>query len=108
MTRTEIREHVKSAVHEFPDGGSLTDIHNKVRRLLTRLQLRTLLGNMYAKSEISRERVIYKGKKITHYYPFNGKSPVVRKQQVKQQNTGRILSMKDFRTGGAYNPQLQA
>jgi hypothetical protein len=107
MIRIETREQVKSMVGEYPDGISLTQLHNKVQRIVTRLQLRTMLGTLYTNGEISRERVKTLNRKETKYYPFNGMPPVRRKRKPKTENDGKILTMKDFMLGGNYQAYIE-
>lgn len=102
MKKTEIRQHVKSLVLEYPEGVSLTHLHLKLHRIVTRLQLRTLLGSLYNRSEISRERVDALNRRETRYYPFNGQGPVRRKRRPAKENEGDMLSMDDFMPGKKY------
>jgi len=106
MIRIETREHVKSIVNGYPDGISLTRLHNKVHRMITRLQLRTVLTALYRKGEISRERVTELNRRETRYYPFNGTEPVKRKVNRIKKRSGRMLSMKDFMPGKKYRAYL--
>lgn len=106
MKKTEIRQQVKSLVMEYPEGISLTYLHNKVHRMVTRLQLRTLLGSLYSRQEISRERVTVHNRRETKYYPFNGLAPVRRKRRPAKENEGDMLSMEDFMPGKKYAPYI--
>jgi hypothetical protein len=102
MIGKETRNQVKSMVNDYSEGISLNHLHNKFHRKVTRLQLRTLLGAMYMRSEISRERMITYNKRETKYFPFNGKSPVKRKMNRAKDGDSKMLSMKDFMPGKKY------
>jgi hypothetical protein len=106
LRKTEIRELVKSLVYEYPDGISLTHLHHKVHREVTRLQLRTLLGALYAKGQITRERVTEFNRRETKYYPFNGQPPVKRAKNKARESDSKMLSMKDFMPGKRYRAYL--
>ena len=106
MKKIEIRELVKNMVYDYPEGASLTQLHHKVHRLVTRLQLRTLLGSLYLNSEITRERVSVHNRRETRYYPFNGKPPVTRPKGKPKESEGKLLSMKDFMPGKKYRAYL--
>jgi hypothetical protein len=106
MIRIETREYVKTLVNESPEGISLTRLHNKVQRMITRLQLRTALGTLYAKGEISRERVTEFNRRETKYYPFNGQAPVKRAKKAKKESDWGMLSMKDFMPGKKYRAYI--
>jgi hypothetical protein len=107
MIRIETREHVKYIVNEYTDGISLSALHGKMHRKITRLQLRTLLGKLYAKKEISRERVIALNRRETKYFPFNGSEPVTRKKKAVVENNNKMLSMKDFMAGKKYQAYIE-
>lgn len=107
MIRIETRDQVKCLVAEHPEGISLTELHCKVQRMLTRLQLRTLLGTLYTKGEISRLRVSVLNRRETKYYPYNGMPPVTRKRKQKKENNSDMLSMKDFMPGEKYQPYIE-
>lgn len=108
MIRNETREQIKSLVAEYPEGISLTNLHNKVHRIVTRLQLRTLLGSLYTKGEITRERVDALCRRETRYYPFNGQPPVKRIRKPRKECDHEMLSLKDFLPGQKYQPYIEA
>jgi hypothetical protein len=107
MISQEIKEQVKRMVDENTEGISLSEVHRKVPRTITRLQIRTLLRLLYMGSEISCQRVEVMRRKQTMYYPFNGQAPVTRKKNPRKENTGEILTMADFLPGGKYMPYLE-
>ena len=107
MIRIETREQVKAMVNEYPEGISLTQLHNKVQRIVTRLQLRTLLGALYIRGEIDRQRVKTLNRRETKYYPFNGLPPVKRKRKPKNESDSPMLSLKDFMPGGKYQAYIE-
>ena len=107
MIRIETREQIKALVARYPEGISLTQLHNQVQRLVTRLQLRTMLGALYMKGEISRARVEALNRRETKYYPFNGLPPATKARKPKKENNGRMLTMKDFMVGGKYQAYLE-
>jgi hypothetical protein len=102
MIKTETREYVKSLVMDAQQGISLSELHGKMHRTLTRLQLRTTLDTLYVKGTISRERITELSRRETRYYPFNGKEPMKRKNTQARENESDILSMKDFMPGRKY------
>ncbi|HTB31760.1 MAG TPA: hypothetical protein VK808_07025 [Bacteroidia bacterium] len=106
MIRIETREHVRALVEKHPEGITLTKLHNQVYRMITRLQLRTVLGVLYAKSRISRERVHELNRRETKYYPFNGKPPVKRARKPVKVSDTKMLDMKDFMPGKKYQAYL--
>ncbi|HTA28448.1 MAG TPA: hypothetical protein VK809_11705, partial [Bacteroidia bacterium] len=108
MIRLETRQQVKIIVDQHDEGITLTRLHNQFQRMVTRLQLRTLLGALYEKGDISRERVLELNRSETKYYPFNGQPPVKRKRKPKQEEDKQILDVKDFLPGGKYQPYIEA
>jgi hypothetical protein len=106
MIRIETRLHIKSLVENYPDGISLTKLHNRVYRMVTRLQLRTILGALYMNSEITRQRVFELNRRETKYYPFNGKPPVTKKKNPVKEKDTQMLDMKDFMPGKKYQAYL--
>jgi hypothetical protein len=106
MKRFETREQIKTMVMGYEEGISLTELHNKVHREVTRLQLRTLLGSLYMKGEITRERVKEHNRRETKYFPFSGKPPVTRKKKPAQENDSNMLTMKDFMPGKKYQAYI--
>ena len=107
MIRIETREQVKAIVMQSPEGISLTQLHNKFHRIMTRLQLRTVLTSLYKKGEISRERVCALNRRETQYYPFNGKPPVTREKRIIKLRDKKMLSMKDFMPGKKYQAYIE-
>jgi hypothetical protein len=107
MIKIETKTLIKSIVDQSPEGISLTHVHNKVQRLITRLKLRCVLGNLYKKEEITRERTINKGRRETMYYPYNGKPPVKRKKKLLKERDRKTLSMKDFMPGKKYAAYIE-
>ncbi len=108
MIRMETRRQVKAIVDQHEEGITLTRLHNQFQRVVTRLQLRTLLGALYEKGEISRERVLELSRSETKYYPFNGTPPVKKKRKQKVEEDKEILDVKDFLPGGMYQPYIEA
>jgi hypothetical protein len=102
MKRIETRQQVKAIVDRYEEGISLTRLHNQFQRMATRLQLRTMLGALYEKGEISRERVKELNRSETKYYPFNGNPPTKRKQKPKLVQEKTMLDRSDFMPGGKY------
>jgi len=102
MIRIQTRTQVKAIVDGHEEGITLTRLHNQFQRMATRLQLRTMLGALYEKGEISRERVQELNHSETKYYPFNGSPPVKRKRKPKQVQEKTELDMSDFMPGGKY------
>jgi len=103
MIKAATREYLKSVVLASNEGISLSELHSKAHRTLTRLQLRTMLDTLYTKGEISRERITTLNRRETRYYPFNGKPPLKRKHRQATENEGStMLSMKDFMPGRKY------
>ena len=106
MIRIETREQVKALVNQYPEGISLTHLHNKIHRIVTRLQLRTALGSLYMKGEITRERVTTLNRRETKYFPFNGKEPLIKKRNPVKEEDKKMLSMKDFMPGKKYQAYI--
>jgi hypothetical protein len=107
MKRIETRNHIKSIVENYPEGISLTQLHNKFQRTVTRLQLRSLLGVLYMNGEITRQRVSMLSRRVTKYYPFNGSEPVKRKLKHLKERNKKMLSMKDFMPGKKYQAYIE-
>ncbi len=106
MIKQELRQQVKIVVEQSPDGISLTHLHNKFQSKITRLKLRALLGALYKKNEITRERMKLPQLRETLYFPYNGK-PVVRRARKKvRERDKKMLSMKDFMPGKKYKAYL--
>jgi len=106
MIKAETREYINSVINASPEGVSLSELHSKVHRTLTRLQLRTMLDGLYMRSEVSKERIEKFNRRETHYYPFNGKPPGKRKRKPKTECENAMLSMKDFMPGQKYAPYI--
>ena len=102
MKRIETRQQVKAMVDRYEEGITLTRLHNQFQRMATRLQLRTMLGALYEKGEISRQRVKELNRSETKYYPFNGNPPVKRKHKLKCHQEKTMLNRTDFMPGGMY------
>lgn len=107
MIKSETRQLVRDLVNQSPEGISLTALHNKVQRLIVRIKLRCVLGTLYKNSEISRERVLHKSRRVTLYYPFNGKPPVKRMKKKVRERNKKMLSMKDFMPGKKYQAYIE-
>jgi len=106
MIRLETRQQVRAIVDQREEGVTLTQLHNQFQRMATRLQLRTMLGALYEKGEISRERVKALNRSETKYYPFNGKPPVKRKRNKRTEEDKTMLDMSDFLPGRKYQPYI--
>lgn len=106
MIKPETREYIRSLINNSPEGISLSQLHSKVHRQLTRLQLRSMLDGFYMRSEVSKERIQKFNRRETHYYPFNGKTPVKKKRKHQTECEGSMLSMKDFMPGKKYAPYI--
>jgi len=106
MIKAETREYIHSVINASPEGVSLSQLHSKVHRKLTRLQLRTMLDGLYMRSQVSKERIEKFNRRETHYYPFSGKPPVKKKRKGKTERDSPMLSMKDFMPGQKYAPYI--
>ena len=107
MIKTETRLLIISLVNQADEGISLTSIHNKVQRLITRVKLRYMLSGLYQNGKISRERVLHQNRRETRYYPFSGKPPVSRVKVKVRERDKKILSMKDFMPGKKYRAFIE-
>jgi hypothetical protein len=106
MIKQEIRQQVKARVEESPEGISLTHLHNKFQSKLNRTKLRALLGALYKKGEITRERIHKVQRRETMYFPFNGKPIVKRVRKKTKERDKKMLSMKDFMPGKKYQAYI--
>jgi hypothetical protein len=104
MKRIETRNQVKTMVDTHTEGITLTELHTHFQRLVTRLQLRTLLRALVENNEITAERMLWKCKKQTVYFPFSGAPNKKRKKKIVKLNNSRYLTVKDFKRNGAYTP----
>lgn len=102
MIKLEVKQQVKLLVNQSPEGISLTKLHNIMQSKLTRLKLRSLLGALYKRTQLSRERMTIRNRRETLYFPFNGKPPVTRPRKKVKERDKKMLSMKDFMPGKKY------